>query len=38
MAQSFYDFKATSLQGKEKQMEEYKGKVVVVVTQRANAD
>ena len=31
MAQSFYDFKATSLQGKEKQMEEYKGKVVVVV-------
>ena len=31
MSQNFYDFKATSLQGKEKQMEEYKGKVVVVV-------
>ena len=31
MGQNFYDFKATSLQGKEKNMEEYKGKVVVVV-------
>ena len=31
MAQSFYDFKAKSLQGKEKSMDEYKGKVVLVV-------
>ena len=31
MAQSFYDFKARSLQGKEKSMDEYKGKVVLVV-------
>ena len=31
MAQNFYDFKAKSLQGKEKSMNEYKGKVVIVV-------
>ena len=31
MTQNFYDFKAKSLQGKEKSMDEYKGKVVLVV-------
>jgi len=31
MKQIFYDFKATSLQGKEVSMESYKGKVVLIV-------
>ncbi len=31
MAQTFYDFSATSLQGKEINMDAYKGKVVLVV-------
>lgn len=31
MKQNFYDFKATSLQGKEISMDSYKGKVVIVV-------
>ena len=31
MKTNFYDFKATSLQGKEVSMESYKGKVVLVV-------
>lgn len=31
MKQNFYDFKATSLQGKEISMDTYKGKVVIVV-------
>jgi glutathione peroxidase len=31
MSKSFYDFKATSLQGKEIGMDSYKGKVVLVV-------
>lgn len=31
MKQNFYDFKATSLQGKEVTMDSYKGKVVLVV-------
>jgi glutathione peroxidase len=31
MSKKIYDFKATSLQGKEVEMEEYKGKVVMVV-------
>jgi len=31
MKANFYDFKATSLQGKEVSMETYKGKVVLVV-------